>query len=119
MNRKNDQKETNRGDAGKIEKSSSNVFLPVKTSLFGVNITNDVESNILEYVIRFVENTNENCYIVTPNPEIIVFAIKHKDFKNILNRAHIALCDGVGLLLAGKVLGNPCKSSVNKLLKSL
>ncbi len=50
--------------------------------------------------------------ITTPNPEQIVFAQSHSDFRNILNRADVALPDGIGLLLAsrilsGKVLGAP------------
>lgn len=50
--------------------------------------------------------------ITTPNPEQIVFAQSHSDFRKILNRADVALPDGIGLLLAsrilsGKVLGAP------------
>jgi N-acetylglucosaminyldiphosphoundecaprenol N-acetyl-beta-D-mannosaminyltransferase len=112
MNRKNGQKDSSRDTSDNLKKTSSNKVIPVKNSLFGVGITNDTSHNILEYLVHFVENTNENCYIVTPNPEIILFATKHSDFKNTLNHARIALCDGVGLLLAGKMLGKPFKERI-------
>ncbi|MCL4387086.1 WecB/TagA/CpsF family glycosyltransferase, partial [Patescibacteria group bacterium] len=48
-------------------------------------------------------------FIITPNPEILTYASTHPDFKNTLNSADLALCDGVGLLLAGKLLGKSLK----------
>lgn len=43
-------------------------------------------------------------YIVTPNPEMVMLAQKDREFRAILNRADMALCDGVGLRLADKNL---------------
>lgn len=84
----------------------------VKNKILGVGVTNATEDEILEYIITSLEKKQEKYYIVTPNPEILVYATKHQDFKNILNNAKIALNDGVGVSLAGKVLGKPFKSRV-------
>lgn len=46
----------------------------------------------------------KNYYIVTPNPEMVMYAQKHTWFKDVLNNADIALADGVGLQWAAKYL---------------
>lgn len=80
--------------------------------LLGVGITNATENEILEYILQGLEKLMDPYYIVTPNPEILVFAHKHPDFKAILNNARLALCDGIGIILAGKILGKPFKKRV-------
>lgn len=75
------------------------------SKILGVNITNEREEYILEYVVKSLLEKREKYFIVTPNPEIIVYATKHKNFLNLLNHARISLCDGVGVALAGRILG--------------
>lgn len=48
-------------------------------------------------------------YIVTPNPEIVVLAQKDTEFRRILNAAHLAIPDGIGLVWALKILGSRLK----------
>ncbi len=43
-------------------------------------------------------------YIVTPNPEIVMKAIKDENYKEILNKAALSLPDGIGIIWAGKFL---------------
>ncbi|MFH1536204.1 MAG: WecB/TagA/CpsF family glycosyltransferase [Patescibacteria group bacterium] len=73
--------------------------------LFGVKITSAEKKEILEYILQGLQKRREKYYIVTPNPEILVYASKHKGFKSILNHARLGLCDGVGLIWGGKILG--------------
>lgn len=79
----------------------------VKNDILGVGVTNQKKREILEYLCEKVQQKDTKLYVVTPNPEILVYATKHPAFKNILNNAGLALCDGVGLVWAGKVLGRP------------
>lgn len=51
-------------------------------------------------------------YVVTPNPEFILAAKKDKTFHRVLNRADLALPDGIGVIYAAKILGRPLKSKV-------
>lgn len=92
-----------------------------KFFLLGVGITNAKEDEVLEYILQGLKKSGENYYIVTPNPEILVFANKHKGFKAILNNARLALCDGIGVFWAGKLLGKSIKQRVTgvDLLESL
>jgi N-acetylglucosaminyldiphosphoundecaprenol N-acetyl-beta-D-mannosaminyltransferase len=100
-------------------------------SILGVTLTNTTESEILEYVFETLIQPRRKAYIVTPNPEMVTYAATHPDFKTILNKAEIALPDGVGLLIAGQLLGKPlqqritgvdcmqnlCKESVRKTVR--
>ncbi len=86
--------------------------LPEKISMFGVGITNSTEKEILEYLLESLKKTGESYYIVTPNPEIIVYANKHPQFLAILNHARLALPDGIGVILAGLFLGVPLKQRI-------
>src|SRR3989344_9078159 len=80
-----------------------------KKNILGVNITNATKEEILEYIIKSLENFKKKLFIVTPNPEFLVIASKNQDFKNILNKAELASNDGIGLSIAAKILGKPLK----------
>lgn len=83
-----------------------------KKNILGVGITNATLEEILEYIIRGLEKNTKKYYIVTPNPEILTLANNDFEYKNILNKAKIALADGVGVIMAGKILGRPLKARV-------
>lgn len=51
--------------------------------------------------------SRKNHYIVTPNPEMVMYAQKHEWFKDVINHASLSLADGVGLLWAAKYLSLP------------
>ncbi len=83
-----------------------------KQNILGVGVTNEKIANILEYVVDSVQKKDEKYVIVTPNPEILVYATKHKQFRDILNQARIALCDGVGIVIFGKIAHKPFQERV-------
>ena len=47
--------------------------------------------------------------IVTPNPEIVMAAEANPDLKQILSDAEYCLPDGVGIVWASRILGNPIR----------
>lgn len=83
-----------------------------KKKVLGIGITKARDNEILEYIITSLEKSEGKYYVVTPNPEILVYAKSHANFRTILNNARIALCDGVGIIWAGKVLGQGVKHRV-------
>ena len=83
-----------------------------KNIILDVGITNAAEKDILEYIFISIEKKAKSFFVVTPNPEILVFAYKNNQFKKILNNADLALPDGVGVILAGRILGKPFKERV-------
>jgi N-acetylglucosaminyldiphosphoundecaprenol N-acetyl-beta-D-mannosaminyltransferase len=80
-----------------------------KKNILGVGITDASKKEVLEYIVKNLENFTEKSYFVTPNPEFLVLANKNITFKNILNNADLALADGVGVMIAAKILGKPLK----------
>lgn len=83
-----------------------------KTKILNVNITSETEKNILEYLYEGIKNGSEKTFIITPNPEILVYANSHLDYQDKLNSANIALPDGVGLFFASGVLGEPLQERI-------
>lgn len=75
-----------------------------KITLLGVEITNSSESEVLEYIEEAIQTTEYKGYVVTPNPEMVVLAQKDPFFKQVLNNAQLSVPDGVGLLLAARLL---------------
>lgn len=93
----------------------------MKKDILGVKIDDLSMSEALDLVQKWVwqlgpdsrqsrnrgSSTNEirreKHYIVTPNPEIIVAAQKDQIFKEILNKADLAIPDGAGLKLSGRI----------------
>ncbi|MFH0819522.1 MAG: WecB/TagA/CpsF family glycosyltransferase [bacterium] len=67
--------------------------------ILGVKVDNLNKKEVLAKMDEFL-NSEEQYYITTPNPEIVLRAQKDEDYQNILNYADLAIADGVGLILA-------------------
>jgi len=82
-----------------------------KISVLDVNIDN---INIQEALKKAEEllASRETGLIVTPNPEMIVASFKDIELKNIINNAYMTVADGVGLMLAGRILGRKFKQRI-------
>ncbi len=78
--------------------------------ILGISITTNVKEEILEYFKKCLENTGKtgvkSLTIVTPNPEQVVLAQKNPHFAEFLNRADVAIPDGIGVVWASRIL-NP------------
>ena len=74
--------------------------------LLGVTITDETEDTILKYILQRLKTTRDKFFIVTPNPEIIVYANKRSDYKTNLISAAVSLPDGTGVFLGSLVLGH-------------
>ena len=81
-------------------------------TILGVSVTNERRNHILEYVVERLKNDKKKTFIITPNPEMLVYASKHLDYQDKLNHADVALPDGVGLFFAGGLVGKPLKERI-------
>ncbi len=79
--------------------------------ILGVRVDNVREEETLSRIEAFVGEGRPR-QVVTVNPEFVVMAQWDREFRDILNGADLALPDGVGLLWASKLLGNPLKERV-------
>lgn len=83
----------------------------MKQTIMGVQIDNVSMAEAVASGCRLVESGGTH-YVVTPNSEIIYAARKNQELKEVLNRAGLALPDGIGVVYAGKILGTPLKEKV-------
>ncbi len=84
-----------------------------KKYLLGIGFTDANEQEVLEFIVTGLGKPTEKYYVVTPNPEILVIANEDKSYRNILNQAKIASPDGIGVMMAGKILGIPLKERIH------
>lgn len=76
-----------------------------KITVLGIAFTKGSKKEILEYFWKKVKRSGKSFYIVTPNPEMVMKSREDKEFRDILNKAEIALVDGVGIVWAARFLG--------------
>ena len=53
-----------------------------------------------------------NHVVFTPNSEIILMAYKDEEFCDVLNSADLLTADGIGVVHASKIVGNPVPERV-------
>ncbi|MDP3043726.1 MAG: WecB/TagA/CpsF family glycosyltransferase [bacterium] len=73
-------------------------------NILGVNISTLNKQQILEKLNQFLTDGKQH-QIVTPNPEILLQADHDEEFFYILNKADLAIPDGIGLKFAGWLAG--------------
>ncbi len=89
--------------------------------ILGIQVTASSKKYILEEIKKYLNRVSsfesrvskkgiKPFVIVTPNPEQIVLAQQHKGFAQILNRADVALPDGIGLVTAMRFLNVKSKN---------
>ncbi len=57
-------------------------------------------------------NTRERCRVVTPNAEFAMEAKKNPRFLRILNDSQLVLADGISVVYASRIIGNPLSGRV-------
>jgi len=79
--------------------------------LLGIRIDNISMNEVLEKIKEFLCDGGQH-QIVTINPEFIIRAQKDEEFRKILNDADLAIPDGIGLIWASRMAGEPLKERV-------
>jgi N-acetylglucosaminyldiphosphoundecaprenol N-acetyl-beta-D-mannosaminyltransferase len=66
----------------------------------------------LSYITKQLYDRETVFHIVTANPEIVMCAKKDPDFEQVLRKADLITPDGIGVVKASRLLGNPIKERV-------
>ena len=82
-----------------------------KINILGVNISYATMKEAVDKALGFFSD-GKNHVIYTPNSEIIYVGYQDDGFKDILNSADLNTADGIGVVLASKILGLPLKERV-------
>ena len=71
--------------------------------ILGTKIDNFCISEATQAAENFLQSDHQH-YIVTPNPEIVLYARKNSRYRAVLNKASLSIPDGVGLVWASRKL---------------
>ncbi|HCC07709.1 MAG TPA: glycosyltransferase [Clostridiales bacterium] len=77
-----------------------------KVNILGVNIDKVTMKDAIKMVMVFLESDKLNP-IYTPNPEFIMNAREDGEFKKILNEGALVIPDGIGVIYAARINGEP------------
>lgn len=78
-------------------------------NILGVFVDRNSMEQSINKCINFVKIGGA---VFTPNPEIIMKAYRDKEFTEILNKADMVIPDGIGVVMASKILKKPVKERV-------
>jgi len=84
-----------------------------KIFLLGVGFNNLRINDVLELIIKGLVKNEKKYYIVTPNPEILVIANDDANYKKVLNGAKLILPDGIGVMIASRLLLKPLRERIH------
>ncbi len=76
-----------------------------KQLLLGIELQNQTKETILENIKKYISSPTGFFHIVSLNPEIMVLLQNNEKYKEIVRSAQIRINDGIGIILASKILG--------------
>lgn len=79
--------------------------------IMGVNIDSINNQQVIDRILEFIKESTTHM-IFTPNSEIIYTTKEDYSLKNILNSADLLIPDGIGVVWASRILGNPIKERI-------
>lgn len=96
-------------------------ILREKINILGINIDKVDLVEAVKLVTDFIESRQYGKLVVTPNPEMVMKARSDPELKQILNRADVKVADGIGLVLAARILQKPlhCRVPGYELMQEL
>jgi len=83
----------------------------IRINILGVKIDNLISDEAVRKAEMMLSSGIPGM-IVTPNPEMIMACRKDIELKDIVNRAQVSVPDGVGLMIAGRMIGKKFKSRI-------
>lgn len=79
--------------------------------LLGIPIDNVTQQQTLARVREMLASDGQH-HVMTPNPEMLVEAVRNPAFRHVLSRSALNVPDGFGLLLAARMRGTPLRERV-------
>lgn len=92
----------------KISYKMSSPLVPLrrpKIDVLGVGVDDFSQKEAVDLILKLAQDTKNNHFVVTVNPEFVMKARKNRNFAQILEKADLALADGWGVALAKLLFG--------------
>lgn len=77
-----------------------------KVSVLGVAFDNKTKETFLEELMERIDH-NKKSFVVTANPEIVMYAKKDPFYMSLIKEADYIIADGIGIIKGSKILGTP------------
>lgn len=77
----------------------------MKKKLLKIEVHKQSKKRILEQIEEYIKHPDGFFHIVSLNPENLVIAQKNTLFRKVLNMAQTKIIDGIGVAMAGRLLG--------------
>lgn len=77
-----------------------------KVEILNVNFENISKKELLNKLVTKV-SSDQKTFLVTANPEMVMYAKKDEDYNQIVGKADYVIADGYGVVLGSKILGTP------------
>lgn len=80
--------------------------------ILDVNIDRVNQKQAVERVRKLIADHSHSSLVVTPNSEMLALAAEDRELARILNSADLATADGIGVVIASKIMGEPLEERV-------
>lgn len=77
-----------------------------KVSVLGVHFDNKTKGTLLKELMHRIQQ-NKKTFVVTANPEIVMYAKKDPSYMSLVKGADYVIADGIGIIKGSKILGTP------------
>lgn len=77
-----------------------------KVNIFTLSFNSIEKKQLLEKLINRINN-QEKTFLVTANPEIVMYAKQNSEYSKVVNKANFVIADGIGVVIGSKILGTP------------
>lgn len=85
---------------------------PDVVRILGIGMANLTMTEALEWIVARLHG-NDAAQVCFVNPDCANLSVANAAYRDVLARARLVLADGIGLKIAGKILGMPIKQNVN------
>lgn len=82
-----------------------------KVSILGIPFINTTQS-AFEQTLQQRIDQQQNTFVVTANPEIVMYARNHPEYTKLIKGANFIVADGIGIVIGAKLLKTPIKERV-------
>lgn len=83
-----------------------------KIDVMGVKVADISQKKAVEDIILMTKTHKNGYYVVTVNSEFVMLARKNRQFSRILNKADLAVADGVGVVAAKLIFGGKAQNRI-------
>ncbi|WP_408007890.1 WecB/TagA/CpsF family glycosyltransferase [Pseudalkalibacillus sp. A8] len=84
-----------------------------KIDVMGVPFIDTSMDSFIKHLYESHIVNDSKAFVITANPEIVMYASEDVSYKNVLNDADYVTPDGIGIVKAARILGTPIKERVS------